>query len=723
MKRPEEMTDAELDASLAALQSNGQPTQTGINYSAMGSPAQLKTQQPQVNLTAQTKLPEQMTEAELDAEIARLSGGQKQPESIEVEDVAADIPWQDRLAVKNLGGSIEDQVDYLKRKNPQLDVRAYNGEIVAKTPGDKAFKKLDPTWSLSPAEAIQDITDIGYDVASGALTGAAGAAGAVPGALGGFGVGGLGTAMAASGAASAGLEGLRQALGVAGGVRKDISGGEIATSGLLGGLTTGIFGGGATKGLIEKSVENPSIVAKQLKKVMDVVPEGMQQDAKKAFASKIIEDSQKGLISRKLGSKALSLVSGVDEQAIKRANDYASPELVAKFQDILDPAKKYTMMELNDLVEKEGAGEIGSAAIETFVTAANDYKNTLQGKIGTIIEQIDAPVDANRFRKPLEDYIDSLVNQMKTEPGGGLKSTKELLDEARKAADLFGVVETPQEGIMAGAEELRRGLRSGEPLNISAKSFYDLKNSISDRLDFQASQVALDGKPIKSKRVKEILSTINKDMGTELDDLMKPLSKNENIRQEYAKLKNFQRVLAPKFKNEETALKALSNSKTIANKVFRQNVEEFSNQVVGSPVLLDLADLANVNKVFGQPSLEAVSSGGATSTGKFLRGGTIGAGVGYLGGLATGVPGAANTGAIIGGTIGSLATSPASIKQVLKAQSAVKSLVKNKGTDQIKNVIQKLNDQYANESLKSAQEYLTPQAVPQSVWQIMKGNR
>ena len=723
MKRPEEMTDAELDASLAALQSNGQPTQTGINYSAMGSPAQLKTQQPQVNLTAQTKLPEQMTEAELDAEIARLSGGQKQPESIEVEDVAADIPWQDRLAVKNLGGSLEDQISYLQKNNPNLDIRASDGEIVAKTPGETKFKKLDPTWSLSPSEVVQDITDIGYDVASGALTGAAGAAGAVPGALAGFGAGGIGTAMAASGAASAGLEGLRQALGVAGGVRKDISGGEIATSGLLGGLTTGIFGGGASKGLVEKATSKPEIVAKQLKKIMDVVPEGMQEDAKKALAGKIIQENQKGLISKKLGSKILSVVSGIDEQAVKKANDYASPELVAKFSEILDPSKKYTLMEISDLVEKEGAGEIGSTAIETFVTAANDYKNVLQGKIGTIIEQIDTPVDANRFRKPLEDYIDSLVNQMKTEPGGGLKSTKELLDEARKAADLFGVVETPQEGIMAGAEELRRGLRSGEPLNISAKSFYDLKNSISDRLDFQASQVALDGKPIKSKRVKEILSTINKNMGDELDSLMKPLSKNENIRQDYAKLKNFQRVLAPKFKNEETALKALSNSKTVANKVFRQNVEDFSNQVVGSPVLLDLADLASVNKVFGQPSLEAVSSGGATSTGKYVRGGTIGAGTGYLAGLLTGVPGAANSGFVIGGVLGGLATSPAAIKQVLKAQSTVKSLAKNKGTDQVKNIIKKLNDQYASESLKSAQEYLTPQAVPQSVWQIMKGNR
>jgi len=703
MKRPEEMTDAELNAELASYNQRVQPTQAGINMSAI-------------------KAPSQMTDAEIQAELAQF-GASPQQDSIEVEDVAADIPWQDRLAVKNFGGSLEDQVSYLQKNNPNLDVRAYNGEIVAKTPGETKFKRLDPTWSASPAEAVQDITDIGYDVASGILTGAAGAAGAVPGALAGFGVGGLGTAMATSGAASAGLEGLRQALGVAGGVRKDISGGEIATSGLLGGLTTGLFGGGASKSLIEKAASKPEIVAKQLKKVMDVVPETMQADAQKAFASKIIEDSQKGLISRKLGSKALSLVSGVDEQAVKKASDYVSPELVASFEGVLDPAKKYTFMEVSDLLEKEGAGEIGAKAIETFVTAANDYKNTLQGKIGSIIEQIDKPVDANRFRKPLEDYIDSLVNQMKTEPGGGLKSTKELLDEARKAADLFGVVEKPQEGVMAGAEELRRGLRSGEPLNISAKSFYDLKNSISDRLDFNASQVALDGKPIKSKRVKEILSNINKDMGTELDQLMKPLSKNENIRQDYAKLKNFQRVLAPKFRNEEAALKTLSNSKTISNKVVRQNIEDFSNEIVKSPVLLDLADLANVNKVFGEPSLETVSAGGATSTGKFLRGGTIGAGAGYLGGLATGIPGAANTGAMIGGAIGGLATSPAAIKQVLNAQAGVKSLFKNKTTEQVKNIIQQLNDQYANESLKQAQEYLTPQAIPQSIWQMMGGER
>lgn len=709
MKRPEEMTDEELNAELASYQTASQPTQTGINMSAMKLPT-----------GSALKSPQEMTDAELNAELAQY-GAAPSEQKLDVVNEAADIPWQDRLAVKNLGGSTEDQIAYLKKNNPQLDIRDYQGDIVAKTPGETKFKKLDPTGFTTPSEFIQDLTDVGYDVTSGVLSGAAGAAGAVPGALAGFGVGGLGTAMAASGAASAGLEGLRQALGVAGGVRKDISGGEIATSGLLGGLTTGIFGGGATKGLIEKSVKNPTVVANQLKKIMDVVPESMAQDAKEALAKRVIEDSQKGLISRQLGSKITSVVSGIDENAIKKANEIASPELVAQFEGILDPAKKYTMMEISDIAEKEGVSEIGASAIETFVSAANDYKNVLQGKLRSIIQQIDVPVDSNKFRKPLEDYIDSLVKQMKNEPGGGTKATKELLDEARRAADLFGVLETPQPGVLPGAEELRRGLRTGEPLNLSAQSFYDLKNSISDRLDFNASQVALDGKPIKSKRVKEILSNINKDMGTELDELMKPFSGNENIRQDYAKLKNFQRVLGPKFKNEETALKTLRNSKTMANKVVRQNIEDFSREVVKSPVLLDLADLATVNSVFGAPSLEAVSAGGATSTGKFVRGGTIGAGVGYLGGLATGVPGAANTGAMIGGVIGGLATSPASIKQLLKVQGGLKSLVKNKKTMQLEEIVKKLNEKYAPEELKAAQQYLTPQAIPQSAWQLMRG--
>ena len=113
--------------------------------------------------------------------------------------------------------------------------------------------------------------------------------------------------------------------------------------------------------------------------------------------------------------------------------------------------------------------------------------------------------------------------------------------------------------------------------------------------------------------------------------------------------------------------------------------------------------------------------GGATSTGKFVRGGTIGAGIGYLGGLATGVPGAANTGAMIGGVIGGLATSPASIKQLLKVQGGLKSLVKNKKTMQLEEIVKKLNEKYAPEELKAAQQYLTPQAIPQSAWQLMRG--
>ena len=698
MKRPEDMTDAELSAELASYQGQAQPTQTGINMAAM-------------------RRPEDMTDAELAQELAGYKSGALNQEKIDISNEAADIPWQDRLIVKNLGGSVEDQVSYLRQRNPYLDIRAHEGDIIAKIPGEKKFKRLDPSWSASPQELVQDITDIGYDVGSGILTGAAGAAGAVPGALAGFGVGGLGTAVAASGAASAGLEGFRQVLGKAAGARKDISGGEIALSGILGGATTGIFGGGASKALIEKAVENPKVLTNQLKKVMEVIPEDMADDAKKAFAKQVIEDSQKGLIAKNFGSKATSLVSGIDVNSIEKANQTAAPELVARFEGILDPSKKYTMMEVSDIAQREGAGEIGAAAVKEFVGASNEYKNSLQGKLRSILQKIDIEeftVDSNKFREPLEDYIESLVEQMKTEPGGGTKATQELLDEARKAAGLFGVKEGG-----------RHGPRTEEPLNLSAQSFYDLKNSISDRLDFNASQVALDGKPIKSRRVKEILSNINKDMGTELDKLMKRFSGNENIRQDYAKLKNFQRVLGPKFKNEETALKTLGNSKTMSNKVVRKNIEDFSKEISGNKILLDLADLAMVNKTFGDAPLEAVSAGGATSTSKFLRGGTMGVGAGYLAGLSTGIPGAANTGAMIGGGLGALATSPAAIKQLLKLQGAASkaggSAVKQAKIPELKKYLLDFNEKYAADELKKAQEYLTPQAAAQSAWQMMGG--
>jgi hypothetical protein len=135
----------------------------------------------------------------------------------EVLNEGSDIGALDRAAVKNFGGSIEDQVDFLKKRNPNLEVRQWEGEIIAKKPEEKSYKKLDPGGmaNLDPREMFKDALDLGTDLGSGALSSIAGAAGAVPGALGGFGVGGIATGAAAAGAASAGLETVKQSIGKA----------------------------------------------------------------------------------------------------------------------------------------------------------------------------------------------------------------------------------------------------------------------------------------------------------------------------------------------------------------------------------------------------------------------------------------------------------------------------------------------------------------------------
>ena len=132
MKRPEEMTDAELDAFLL---SGAAPKQ---------------------------KSPEEMTDAELDAYL--LSGKQAKPsqEKISVSNEAADIGWVDRLAVKNFGGSTQDQVDFLKKRysgdgNPKLEIKEYQGEIIAKKPEETSWKKLDPSGAQTTKYGSIDV--------------------------------------------------------------------------------------------------------------------------------------------------------------------------------------------------------------------------------------------------------------------------------------------------------------------------------------------------------------------------------------------------------------------------------------------------------------------------------------------------------------------------------------------------------------------------------------
>ena len=130
-----------------------------------------------------------------------------------------DIDWAHRTAVKNFGNNIDSSVKYLQEKYPHLEIKADGDRYKIRDPEkDNEWKRLDSSsleWS--------DLTDVGYDVASGVAEGVATAGGF----LGGGPLGAIGTA-AVSGAA---MEGGRQGIGRAIGVNEEVDFGDVAIAG------------------------------------------------------------------------------------------------------------------------------------------------------------------------------------------------------------------------------------------------------------------------------------------------------------------------------------------------------------------------------------------------------------------------------------------------------------------------------------------------------------
>lgn len=686
MKRPEEMTDAELDAFLL---SGAAPKQ---------------------------KSPEEMTDAELDAYL--LSGKQAKPsqEKISVSNEAADIGWVDRLAVKNFGGSTQDQVDFLKKRysgdgNPKLEIKEYQGEIIAKKPEETSWKKLDPSGAQTTKygsidvgktakEALLDLGDVGYDVASGIGSSIAGAAGAVPGALFGAGAGGLATGAAASGAASAGLETIRQAIGKALGTRKELSGKEIAISGTLGAATTGLLGAGASKKLIEKAAQKPEVVKKSLEKIMEVVPKELTEETKIQLTKEIIEEGQKGALQN-FGKSFLSKWSGIPKDELVRATTEVPSKTLINLAErgVVKPDKKYTNLELADVLEKSGLNDFGQLAKENIFPVLQRAKNETSSALKTAFGASDDVVSMQSFGEPIR-RLKQFYETKSVETG--TDAYKNQIAELDRALSFFG--------------------KEGEDKLVSPSSIFDLKNQISEMIDWTKTPGASLKDGAVSITYENALKDSERLMAGYLDKVLENQGQS-GLRQQYKEHLDFQRYLLPKFKDEDTAIKTLSNVETLRNPTLKRVIENFERKYPDADIKT-LSDVASTWKYFGRPAAEPVGGGGSV---KVMRGGTVGGAAGYLAGnlaeMLTGIPKAAEIGGAIGLGLGSLSSSPQAIKSALQAETALGRGLAG-ATNQFR--AQQLQDliQRAGEKLPAApytQSAINKQAAAQSAWQLMGG--
>lgn len=152
------------------------------------------------------------------------------------EEMHPDISWKDRALVKNLA-SDEGGFQYLQKKYPDLEFKKFADRTLMRKRGSQGnYNVLDPEGF-----DLQDISDIGVDVAQGVIEGGATAAGA----LAGGGVASIPAAIAAGGAAGAGTEALKQKIAQELGLRENISGTDVAISGAFGAASPLLFGAGA----------------------------------------------------------------------------------------------------------------------------------------------------------------------------------------------------------------------------------------------------------------------------------------------------------------------------------------------------------------------------------------------------------------------------------------------------------------------------------------------
>jgi hypothetical protein len=644
----------------------------------------------------QRNAPTSSGDPEIEAILAAQGAAPKKEEPINILNEESEIGFLDRAAVKNFGGSIEDQIDFLKRRNENLDIKQWEGEIIAKRPEEKEWKKLDPTGVTSIGEAFKDAVDVGTDIGSGALTSIAGAAGAVPGALFGFGAGGLATGAAASAAASAGLETVKQAIGkYVVGARKEMGGGEIALSGVLGGATTGLLGAGASKKIIEKAASKPEVVKNVLNKIMENVPKDLEQSTKVQLTKEFIEQGQEGLLKGAFKNFA-SKWSGIPKEELVRATDQVPKKLLDDFAklEMLKPNKSYNNLQVADIIEREGIEKVSEKAQQEVFDNLKTARSTTSQKLKTAFQKSDENTGLQYFGQPLIDLRNNLIES-------GRKTGTDAYEP-----DIQRITQVLQ---YLGPED--------QLTVVKPSDVFDIKNRISDLINWSKSPAAaLKQGPVSS--VEEgALKAVERQMADYLDDVLKR-SKNEGLRQEYAKHMEYSEYLYPLFKDKDTAFKTITNPETLARPNLKNVIKNFDKQYTAN--LGPLTDIASTWRYFGRPAREPVGGGGGV---KALRGTAVGGSLGYIGGLLTGIPGAASTGFAIGGGLGALASTPAAMKGVLQAETAASralgGVANQFRAQQLQDASQGLLERLpASEYTQSA---LNKQAAAQSVWNLMKG--
>lgn len=583
--------------------------------------------------------------------LARQNKASAMPETpAQVLNESSDIPWEDRIAVKNFGGDTQDQLNYLKQKNAErgggLEISTVGDEIVARKPGDKNWKKLDPTGITSPQEAVQDLTDVGYDLVDATLSTLATGFSGLGGGIATGGVGAIPSAMAGGAAASAGLEAVKQAIGKGIGTRKEFSGSDVAISGALGALPVPFVGGGASSKQITKAIENPGIVRRILEKAqIESIPEVDEfgkaikiTNDQKRMAKNILSEGQEGFLS-KLPKSVVSGVSGVPSDALSAATDKANKETIQDLFKVgglkLNPNKTYTNLELSDWLEKGGTDAVGRVAEKEAlkVNVALNKTGKLIGKALDVAEKEGKKIELAPYRQPFDDLFMQL-------------------DSAAKESDSLALREAADKIATLKDKYFKEGVNE-----VSPKTAFTLKNELADLIDFSRGPL-------------QVSSQLEATIKTAEDGLRKAIYdkiEGTGLQKAYKEHMDIKEGIYKFFKNKDTAMNTLKNPETLRYPSLKSEIKRFDQKYKAN--LSGLSDVAVTWKYFGRPPTQPIVGGGSN---QWWRGAGAGAALGGALGTAIAGPMGAPVGMALGGLAGSFATSPLAIKKgLLQPETAV----------------------------------------------------
>ena len=271
----------------------------------------------------------------------------------------------------------------------------------------------------------------------------------------------------------------------------------------------------------------------------------------------------------------------------------------------------------------------------------------------------------------------------------------------------------------------RRTLRAGKKDLVSGVEAMEINNALSAFMDYTKSPIALSNKSAEDKLLRNLIGDAKEGLQSQIynaiDDVADDVG-DEGLKAAYKENREFLRNVAKYFVTPEKAVKTLESINNPSMRILKERLADFD--VKNETNVLKLAELADVAKYFGDPSLEAISSGGATSTGKVLRASELLGSAAYAGGLMTGVAGVAPAAVQAGKGLGAMLASPAAVATYLSGKTGLRR-AGEAASEMIPAPAQQIINRVSQQA-QAAPGWLQPALSPTrtglySTWQLMGG--